>query len=168
MASHCSGSWPKISVPILLLTGHSSDRCELPCAFHGERRQVFVGEGSSEVTAVATDDECPCFGAHFDGLMARCVPIGQQAGHRAITKHVMIAGDLHAIVPVIHIGGVVCAAGDHLLVVSSGPLRCLDHDGRVDEFVKTPNMIEVKMCDHDVIDLVRIEARHSELGPSGT
>ena len=29
-------------------------------------------------------------------------------------------------------------------------------------------MIEVKMCDHDVIDLVRIEARHPELRPNGT
>jgi hypothetical protein len=154
--------------PILLLIGHSSDRCELPRAFHDEGRQVFVGEGLSEVTAVATDDERPGLGTHPDGLMARCVPIGQQAGHCAITEQVMIAGDLHAIVSVIHIGGVVRAAGDQLFVVTRGPLRRLDHDARVDEFVETPNMIEVKMRDHDVIDLVRIEASHSELRRRGT
>lgn len=150
------------------LNPHATHRCKLMLSVRSEWRQVFFDEGPAEVAAVTADDEGPHFRPDPDRLVTSRVTVGEQTGHGAVPEKVMIAGDLQAIVAMAEVAGVVRTATNHPIVIARCPLGGLDDDACVREFDQSPHVIEVKMRQHNLIHLARIEARRAQERSSST
>lgn len=144
---------------MVLLSSQTTDRGSLSIVIERERRQVLVSHRAAQVATVSADDIGGVVRSDPDRLMARGVPIREQARHCTITEQIRVSVEFEPLVPQHDVVEVDRSAGHEQFVGQGRPLPGLDDHGRVRKLAQPPGMIEVQVSQNRMGDLAGFEPR---------